>query len=131
MVYVVRPAAYRKAKYEGKVDADVVRSRITALKATMVEQMESAAADLATLETKVKAVVENATVGGKPIPTYLIPPYLNVGRELWKASRKFSGETFTLKAKAICDKWVAQGLDGGVVAAIAALFGVTYTPPSS
>lgn len=127
---MVRDAVWRKTKYEAKIDGDVVRSRIINLKESMVNQMESAVADLASIETKVKAIVENKTVGGKSIPTYMIPPYLNVGRQLFKASRKFSGKTLELKAKAICDAWVAQGLDGSTVADIAALFGITYTPPS-
>lgn len=126
---MVRDPLFRKKKYEAKIDGDVIRSRILAQKADMVAQQESAQADLAAIEVKVKSIVENSTVSGKPIPTYMIPPYLNCGRQLYRASLKFSGNTLELKAKTICDAWVAQGLDGTVVSKIAELFGLSYTPP--
>jgi len=119
---MVRPASRRKEKYEAKIDADVARSRILAHKASMVEQMESASADLATMEAEVKRVVEaQATVY-----SHLIPAYLNVGRQLYRLSKTFTGETFKAECKVVCDKWKAKGLTSAILIAIAKLFGYTY-----
>jgi hypothetical protein len=120
---MVRDAARRKEKYEAKIDADVMRSRILAHKDSMVAQMEAATADLATLETEVKRVIEGQTT---PIFGHEIPAYLNVGRELWKLSRKFSGTTMASEADVILDKWKAKGLSQWALTLIAQLFGVTY-----
>jgi len=121
---MVREASRRKAKYEGKIDADVARTRILALKTSMVEQMESKSADLATVETEVKRVIEGQTTA---IYGHQIPAYLNVGRELYKLSKKFSGTTFTSEAEVILDKWKAKGLATWALTLIAQLFGKTYT----
>jgi len=120
---MVRDASRRKEKYEGKIDADVMRTRITALKPSMVEQMESRSADLATLETEVKRVIEGQTT---PIYGHQIPAYLNVGRELYRISKRFSGTTFDSEAEVVLDKWKAKGLATWALKLISTLFGYTY-----
>jgi len=119
---MVRSADRRKQKYEAKIDADVMRSRILALKSGMVEQVEAKFADLATLEAEVKRVVEAQTT----VYPHLIPFYLNVGRELYRLSKKFTGITFAVEGKVICDKWKARGLTSAIITEIAKLFGLTY-----
>jgi hypothetical protein len=120
---MVRSAERRKAKYEAKVDADVFRSRILAQKTAMVTNMESAAADLATTEAEVKRVIENMTT---PVYGHSIPAYLNVGRQLYKLSKKFSGATLNAEAQTVLVKWKAKGLDHHGLVEIAKLFGITY-----
>jgi hypothetical protein len=127
VINMVREATYRKAKYEAKIDADVVRSRIASLKSSMTEQMESKAAELATIEKNIKAILEAQT---SPIYSIQVPFYLNVGRELYRLQKKFGGKTFTAEAIVVLDKWKSRGLTQSVLGAIAELFGVTY-PPSS
>jgi hypothetical protein len=122
---MVRDASRRAAKYEGKIDADVARSRILALKTSMVDQMTSVSADLATLETEVKRVIEGQAT---PIYGHQIPAYLNFGRELWKLSRKFGATTFQAEADACYTKWEAKGLDVAVLGLVGKLFG--FTPSS-
>jgi len=124
---MVKTAEQRVRKYTAKIDADVVRSRIAAQKDHMTEQMEARAAELATIEKNIKAILENQTT---PIYSAFIPMYLNVGRELYKLQKKFTGSTFSAEAKVVLDKWNARGLTGTVLQAIAELFGVTWTPPS-
>jgi len=119
---MVRDASRRKQKYEGKIDADVMRSRILALKDGMVEQMEAKTADLATLETEVKRVIE----AQQTVFTHLIPAYLNVGRQLYKLQKNFGGNTFKAEADIVLDKWKAKGLTVAILTEIAKLFGVTY-----
>jgi len=120
---MVRDASLRKAKYEGKIDADVMRSRILALKDSMVAQVESKFADLATLEAEVKRVVEGQKT---PVYSHLIPFYLNVGRELYRLQKRFTGSTYSSEAKISIDKWKARGLVQSVLTDIAKLFGITY-----
>jgi len=123
---MVREASRRKQKYEAKIDADVIRSRILAHKASMVEQMESRLADLATVEAEVKRVIE-----GDETPPYghEIPAYLNVGRELYRISKRFTGGSFTQEAEIVLDKWYARGLKDFLLEEIAKLFGKTWTAP--
>jgi len=121
---MVRDASLRKAKYEGKIDADVARTRILALKTGMVTQMEAKTAELATLEAETKRVLEGQTT---PIYGHQIPAYLNVSRQLYKLSKKFSGTTFNSEAEIILDKWKAKGLLTWALTLIAKLYGYTYT----
>jgi len=120
---MVRSALLRRQKYESKIDADVSRTRILALKSGMVSQMEAATADLATLEAEVKRVIEGQTTA---IFGYQIPAYLNVARELFRLSRKFTGTTFASEAEVVLAKWDARGLEVWALSEIAALFGVSY-----
>jgi len=122
---MVRSADRRKQAYEAKIDADVQRSRILALKTMMVEQVEAKFADLATVEAEVKKVVEGATT---KIYGHMIPAYLNVGRELYKLSKKFTATTMTEEAKLVADKWYGKGLDKWLIRDLLKLFGVAYTP---
>jgi hypothetical protein len=121
---MVREATRRAAKFESKIDADVMRSRIIGLKDSMVEQMQAKAAELATVEANIKSIVENAT---STVYSYQVPAYLNVGRELYKLSKKFSGKTFEGEAKLVCCKWFNRGLDEAILTDIASLFGVTWS----
>jgi hypothetical protein len=121
---MVRPATRRRQKYEAKIDPDVLRSRILAFKSAMTEQMDEKASELATLETQVKSILEAQTT---TIYSPFIPMYLNVGRELYRLSKKFGGKTFEGEAVAVLDKWKTRGLNKDVLSEIAGLFGVTYT----
>jgi len=120
---MVREASRRKQKYEAKIDADVMRSRILAQKTMMVEQQEARQADLATLEAETKRVIEGQTT---PIYGHQIPAYLNVARELYGKSKTFGGKTFDVEAEVILDKWKAKGLSQWALTLIAKLFGYTY-----
>jgi len=122
---MVRSADRRVQKYEGKIDADVSRSRILALKDTMVEQQSLRQSELATNEAEIKRVVEGQTT---KVFGHQIPAYLNVGRQLFALSKKFSGTTFTEEGKLIMDKWFHKGLDKYIIQAIGKLYGITYLP---
>lgn len=122
---MVREASRRKEKYEAKIDADVSRSRILALKTSMVEQQEARQAELATNEAEIKKTVEGGTT---KVYGHMIPAYLNVGRQLFKLSKKFSGTTLTEEAKVIMDKWFSKGLDSFLIRAIGRLYGIEYKP---
>jgi len=120
---MVRSEVYRARKFQGKVDPDAVRSRFAALKEDMVEQTTQRQAELVSLENDIKGIVEPHGV-----PTILIPSYLNVGRQLWSLSGRFSGQTFINEAHTVARKWLARGLSAEIVNKILAYFGV---PPVS
>jgi hypothetical protein len=120
---MVRSEVYRARKFEGKMDPDAVRSRIAALKEDMVEQTAQRQAELVSLEKDIKNIVEPEGVS-----SILIPQYLNVGRQLWSLSGKFSGQTFQNEAALVAQKWVSRGLDKDIVNKILAYFGVSPLP---
>jgi len=122
---MVRSADRRVQKYEAKIDADVSRSRILALKTTMVDQQNLRQSELATNEAEIKRIVEGQTT---KVYGHQIPAYLNVGRQLFALSKKFSGTTFTEECKLVMDKWFSKGLDKYIIAQLGKLYGVTYTP---
>jgi hypothetical protein len=121
---MVRTAAQRKAKYEAKIDADVMRSRILAQKADMVTNMEDQTSQLAALEMQIKGVIEGQTT---PIYGSFIPMYLNVGRALYAKQRKFGTSTFQAEAAVILDSADSKGLEAWALTVIAELFGVTWS----
>jgi hypothetical protein len=90
----------------------------------MVANAEGAFANLAQIEQEVKSAIMGLT---PTIPSILIPAYLNVGRELFKKTQKFTGTTFAQEANLVCAKWKARGLTYAPLAAIALLFGYVYT----
>lgn len=118
----MRHPAYRLRKYEAKIDPDAIRSRFAAHKATMVEQEEAIFGELVLVESKAKVVCEAAG-----IPTIAIPAYLNFARQCWKFFKKFSQLTRTQEVQYWWNHWTARGLNGTVLAQIAALCGVTIT----
>jgi hypothetical protein len=117
---MVRSEVYRSRKFEGKMDPDAVRSRIAALKGDMVEQTRQRQAELVSLEKDIKGIVEP-----EGVPSILIPQYLNVGRQLWSLSGRFSGQTFQNEAQLLAQKWVGRGLSKDIVNRILAYFGVS------
>ena len=120
---MVRSEVYRARKFQGKVDPDAVRSRFAALKEDMVEQTAQRQAELVSLEQDIKNIIEPYGV-----PTIFIPQYLNVGRQLWSLSGKFTGQTFKNEATLVAQKWVSRGLDKNLVNLILAYFNVPPLP---
>jgi len=122
---MVRPQVYRQKKYEAKVSGDVVKARFDALKEVMVEQTAERFADLVAFEEGVKKNI----LEPRGIPNIMIPFYLNVARELYKLSRKFTGATLGKEALLVKQKWTARGLSAEVIDEIIDYFGITL--PSS
>ena len=120
---MVRSEVYRARKFQGKVDPDAIRSRFAALKGDMVEQTAQRQAELVSLEKDIKGIVEP-----QGVPTWQIPQYLNVGRQLWSLSGRFTGQTFVNEATLVAQKWVGRGLSKNIVNLILAYFGVSPLP---
>jgi len=121
---MVRETVWRRGKYTAKIDPTVVQARFAGLKDMMVQQTDMLFADLVAFEEQTKGIVEE-----KGVPTITIPWYLNVARQLYRLSKRFTGKTLDSEASVICDKWVQRGLDKEIVSEIAKLYGITYPPP--
>jgi hypothetical protein len=119
----VRPAVYRRAKYEKKINADVVRQRFADLKDTMVTQTDERFSELVDAENAAKGILHEAGV-----PTIDIPFYLDVVRELYRLTRRFSGPTLQAEAQLVRQKWVSRGLLDDVIVKLLRLFGIV--PPA-
>lgn len=120
---MVRSEVYRARKFEGKIDPEAVRLRVSALKADMVEQQRQRQSELVSMETDVKKIVE-----AEGVPTIFIPQYLNVGRQLWSLSGRFSGTTYQTEGQILAQKWVARGLSKDIVNKILTYFGISPLP---
>jgi len=119
---MVREAERRRKKFEAKVDAEVLARQTTALKPLMVRGQALYFPDIATVEEKVKTLVE-----AEGVSTLEVRDYLNFGREIYRLSKRFSSVTLSAEAQTRVDKWSARGLTGSRLVKIAQLFGVTPT----
>jgi len=123
---MVRDPSLRKKKFEANVDAETLSRQIQAVKPLMVKGEADYFPVIATLEARIKTVIET-----EAISSIEVRDYLNYGRELYEKSRKFSGLTLAVEAQTVLDKWQSRGLEGYLLLRIAQIFGVTPTakPP--
>jgi len=130
---MVKEATRRIAKYKAKIDADVIRSRISAYGDAMKTYQETGQTEVATVQADIKGIVDNHGIA----PTLVIP-FMRLGVRLYKLSKKHTGSVFENEAVLELDKeyrrLVNSGFSaekaGAVLADIANYFGVTWTPPS-
>ena len=122
---MVRPAETRIKKYKAKVDADVVRSRISAYGEEMKTLQEVKQAEVTDVQNAVRSILDNH--GINPVFTM---PYMACALEVYRIIKKYSGTTKENEAKIALDKWFARGCNGEVLADIASYFGISWSPPS-
>lgn len=115
----VRPAGYRRKKYEAKIDGVIIGQRFTAQKENMVDQTDERFAELVKIEDDVKSILESNAV-----PTIQIPFYLNYARELYRLKKAFTGGTLTAEAEVLQNKWIARGLDLSMLNGIKRYFAI-------
>ena len=104
------------------MDPDVIRARFLAHKDTMVEQEEAIFGEIVLIEEKAKVVCEAAGLA-----SILIPAYLNFARQCYSIGKRFSQTTQADEVLHWHNHWVRRGLNGTILASIAALCGVTIT----
>jgi RNase H-fold protein (predicted Holliday junction resolvase) len=115
----VRPAGYRRSKYEAKIDGVIVGQRFTAEKENMVNQVDERFAELVKVEDDVKSVLEDSGV-----TTITIPFYLNFARECYRRKKQFTGATLRAEVEVLQNKWIARGLDLDMLTAIKRYFAI-------
>jgi len=117
---MVREAEKRLDKYKRKVDAEVLKTQTIALKPSMVSGQLQYFPEIASLEEKIKRLVE-----AKGVKTLQVRDYLNYGRELLNLSKRFSGTTLQAEAQLKLNKWQDRGLDGIILLEEAQLLGLS------
>jgi len=122
---MVRAAEWRRRKYDAKIDADVIADRFDKMTAHIHEGISTHLPSLTEIEINIKTLCEQYGV-----PTYLLPFYYNVGRELYKVSRKQIGETALAEAQLVANKWATRGLNTSLIRQICLKFGFDITPVS-
>jgi hypothetical protein len=103
---MVRNALRRIQKWDKKLAGDVLSKRVEELKPMMFSQIEAEFPTIVQMETKVKTVL-----GETGIPTWQNPPYLNYSREIYKLTKRFSGNQLRKMADAAMVKWVFLDLE--------------------
>ena len=92
---MVRSAEKRITTYGSKIDADVIRSRFSALKSTMVESASVRQAEISQIQSDVKSKLEEL---GYP-PEFTVP-FMKIGMYLYGLKLKHSGAMLVTEASA-------------------------------
>jgi hypothetical protein len=105
----------RQMNWQIKTDTARMKETLDALRPDMLKRYEAAVAGLCEMETK-----SRQTLNAAGVHTIMYVPYLNYARQLYKLSRQqgISGESFSMSAQVLLDKWSARGLDSAVLARI-------------
>ncbi|MEM1703822.1 MAG: hypothetical protein QW794_05540 [Thermosphaera sp.] len=130
----VTPAEKRIARFESKIDADVVRARIAAQKEEMVRSATARQAEIADVQAKVKGILE--TYGVLP---ELYVAFMKIGTKLYGLSRKHSGVVFENEVRDYLDLMYARYSKvfattfpiEEILAGIGAIFNVAWSKPKA
>jgi hypothetical protein len=106
----VKPGGDRVAKWDLKYDPDRIKAITEAGKPTYLAHATTAFNSLHDMEVAVKQVLN-----GEGVSVADVSDYLCFGREMWKKTRKYSGETVALEASTLVAKWVARRLSQSVL----------------
>ena len=117
----MRTDKQRIAKYKAKTDPVIVRRKVTAMLPIMKTNYAAYVDEIVPVEEAVRAVLVQEQVA--PSDRIL---YHAFAKQLWKCKKKYSGTSLVICAQSRKDKWLALGLDDGVMKRLAlALFGIT------
>jgi len=92
---MVKGAIERSRKYGAKIDADVIRSRISALKDVMEENATVRQSEIATIQADVKAKLNELEV-----PPEFTVPFMRMALKLYGLTLKHSGKMLEIEAQA-------------------------------
>jgi hypothetical protein len=117
----MRTDTQRIAKYIAKTDPATVRRKVAAQLPTMIAAYAVSADEEVALETRVHNFLDQEQV---VLDRFC---YLNFAKRLyWKGIKKCSGARLGSYAQREKDKWLARGLDDGVMKRLALdVFGIT------
>ena len=102
----VRPSNRRLDKWDNFLSGDVLSTTVGKYKDKMHEQLATIFPQLELVENEVKLILAEAGTS-----TIQNPFYINFGREVWRASNKFSGAQLLNAVDVLVNKWVGRGLD--------------------
>ena len=116
----MRTDKQRIAKYKAKTDPATVRLKVAAMLPVMIDAYAFSADEAVALETRVHDFLDQEQVARD---RFL---HLNFAKQLyWKGIKKYSGAAMVVCAQSKKDRWLARGLDDGVMKRLALdLFGV-------
>jgi hypothetical protein len=100
----VRNAYRRIQKWEANLDGEALSVKVGRLKDMMKSQVEETFTALASMEDRVKTVLDE-----EGLSTTQYPFYLNFGRQCFKLMREFAGPTLINRANIALQRWVADG----------------------
>jgi len=103
---MVEQATNRINKYSAKLDSDVIRSRVEALKDSMAQNIQHPVKRLVEIEERI-----NMICGKNGVSSILKPSYMAAGRELYRLVRIHQGATLANEAIIALTKWVQRGLN--------------------
>lgn len=106
----VRPADRRIAKWIAKLSGEALSVVTGKQMSSMTEQIEAVFPDLEKLENEVKLILAEAA-----LPTIENPSYLNFGRQVFRACRRFSGGQLMANVDVHLNRWVGEGLDRDIL----------------
>ena len=120
----MRTEADRIGAYDAKTAAPTVGLKIAAQLSGMKTNFDAAITSMVPIMQQIQGILNAAA-----IPTIRYPFYLAFGRELWKLESKgINGDTLTLMAQSLHDKWEANGLATATLVTIAdTVFTITVT----
>jgi hypothetical protein len=121
---MVKSGTDRAAKYGAKLDADVARLRVTAMKDTMTANAASSQAEIAGYQQSVREILDESPI----ISATLSQPFMAFAMECWGKKRRYSGAQLTAELAIVTAKWTSRlsGLTGAAdkLTTIEALFAV-------
>lgn len=106
----VRNTLRRIAKFRAKYDPEAIRNAIERQLDSILEQQQTAQAQLEKVENLTKIIL-----GQENVPTPLIPAYLAYARQIWKLRNKYSAKILKTEADIILYKWTRRSLDESVL----------------
>ncbi len=120
----LRNALRRKEKYEAKLDPEIVKMRLTALRPKMIEQVSDIFPSLVSLEEAAKTILD-----AEGVPISLYPMYLSYCRELWRLVNNFGGEVLFNEVRICETKWQSRALSPTVLERLRIdIFGISLPP---
>ncbi len=100
----VRNAYRRIQKWDANYAGEALSVKAGRLKDMMKSQIEEMYPALVSMEDRVKTVLD-----GEGVSTTHYPFYINFGRQCFKLSREFAGDTLINRANIVLQRWVADG----------------------
>ena len=120
----MRTETDRINQYDAKTAAPTVGLKIAAQLSGMKTNFGAAITAIVPIMQQVQGILNAAA-----IPTIRYPYYYAFAREIWAAEAKgINGDTLTLMAQSLHDKWEANGLATATLVTIAdSVFSITVT----